>query len=426
MADKQKLHIDSPFEIMESEKKSKEYDTFLYSSFVETPEGFLKGRAVVTNTGIFPYYVDGEIENRLRLPEHVFDEESLESLKGVPLTDNHPSVAVDSENIKDYQVGHLGTDVRISGYYVSADIIITDAATIEKVKDGKIALSCGYFSDIVHTSGYKWGQDYDSMQTNIRYNHVAIVDAGRAGEDARMYLDNAEEFICGLKAKNRKEKPQEDNTDTKTDEKETKMAKIMVDNKEVDLSADNAQDLVLSIVDARDVALKQVDTLQTQLDELKEIAADRDTLKAELADKTVKLEKAEEDLKSLEDSIDGRIAEEVKALSEVTSVAARLEVSIDEKDTVIDIQKKIVISQLDEKYHEAETAEMDASPVYLRARYNGVLQNIDTIEDAVQDNADAVLPKAESDSKDKVPSLEEAKAQSDAKYYNREINEPSE
>ena len=64
-----------------------------------TDEGFLIGVACVTNTGIFPYMLpDGTIRNELRLPEEVFADDSLETLKGKPLTDDHPDVGVDPEH----------------------------------------------------------------------------------------------------------------------------------------------------------------------------------------------------------------------------------------------------------------------------------------------------------------------------------------
>jgi hypothetical protein len=420
MAIKQKLYIDSPFDLMQSERLSEELDSYLYSRFVETPEGFLKGRAVVTNTGIFPYYVDGVIENRLRIPEEVFDSESLESLKGVPLTDDHPSVVVTSENIKDYQIGHLGTDVRISGYYVSCDIYITDADTIEKVKNGKVALSCGYFSDIKEVSGDKWGQPYDSMQTNIRYNHVSIVDAGRAGEDARMYLDsdefNSDEFAFGLKVSKHDEKPQA-NTEDNNDGKETAMI-ITVDNKQIDLSKDSAADLVLALVKDRDQFATDKDDLKAQLDA---VVVEKDTLQANYdADKSL-LTKAQDDYKELEESIDSRIADQVKALSEVTSVADSAEVEYSSEDSILDIKKKVILSQLDEKYHADVTAKMEDSEVYINASFDRAVMDLDSEEDNEQLNADNVLPKLDKDGKEvKEPTLDDAKAISDARFNKTE------
>ena len=65
--------------------------TWMTDPFEQTPEGFLRGRACVTNIGVFPYRLeDGSIEYELRHPEDVFDSESMASLKLKPVTNNHP------------------------------------------------------------------------------------------------------------------------------------------------------------------------------------------------------------------------------------------------------------------------------------------------------------------------------------------------
>ena len=57
-----------------------------------TPEGFLVARAAVTSVGVFTYREDGTTRRELRLPEEVFAQESLDSLKCKPLTLYHPDV----------------------------------------------------------------------------------------------------------------------------------------------------------------------------------------------------------------------------------------------------------------------------------------------------------------------------------------------
>jgi hypothetical protein len=50
-------------------------------------------------------------------------------------------------------------------------------------------VSCGYHCDVDETPGEFEGQRYDRVQRNIRYNHVAVVERGRAG-DAKLRLDS--------------------------------------------------------------------------------------------------------------------------------------------------------------------------------------------------------------------------------------------
>ena len=77
--------------------KVKRYDSldpgkWMTTAFTKTPEGFLTGRAIVTNVGVFTYRnKDGGITRELRPPEEVFAVDSLNSLKLKPVVNNHPS-----------------------------------------------------------------------------------------------------------------------------------------------------------------------------------------------------------------------------------------------------------------------------------------------------------------------------------------------
>jgi hypothetical protein len=68
--------------------------------------------------------------------------------------------------------------------------VLTDAKAIEAVEKGdRRELSCGYVCDLEDAPGTWNGQPYDVVQRNIRGNHVAIVDKGRAGPEVRVRLD---------------------------------------------------------------------------------------------------------------------------------------------------------------------------------------------------------------------------------------------
>lgn len=179
--------------------------------FTKTPEGFLKGRAIITSTGVFPYKdATGNIRRELRLPEEVFHGDHLDSLKLKPVTNEHPSEEVTPENIGKYQVGQLGTNPsstheaadwnrgpwreRTDGYHLACDMLITNKDAIADVEAGKRQLSCGYTCDLekADDGANHMGMGYDFVQRNIRLNHVAIVDRARAGDAARIRLDSAD------------------------------------------------------------------------------------------------------------------------------------------------------------------------------------------------------------------------------------------
>lgn len=149
--------------------------------------GFLHLEGRLTRTGVFRYRdAEGNEWGELRTADEVFNQESLDSFKGVVVTNDHPDNFVNVRNVKAVQAGHVGTDVRPEGNFVRASTTVTDAATILAIRDGKTQLSCGYTADMVEDAGELGGQAYAFRQTNIRGNHVAIVDVGRAGPDCAL------------------------------------------------------------------------------------------------------------------------------------------------------------------------------------------------------------------------------------------------
>ncbi len=176
-----------------NESFEKNYNAHLEQIFEKTDEGFLKGRAIVTNVGVFSYMQpDGSVRRELRAPEEVFNDDSLTTLKLKPISNEHPHVMVDPKNINDFQVGSLGDFVNTDAYHVSIPLVINEKNAIEEVMAGKRSLSMGYKTDIEEKSGIWMGVPYDAIQTNIRYNHCAIVDKGRAGDAVKMRLDSEE------------------------------------------------------------------------------------------------------------------------------------------------------------------------------------------------------------------------------------------
>lgn len=156
-----------------------------------TPEGFLVVPARISRTGIQDYFA-GELDNESTEPmkvvrlfrpaEEVFSQDSIDSLKNKTITDDHPQESVDAENCKTVSVGHSGSEIVQDGDFLTADFHITDADTIKKIEQGKVEVSVGYSSDIEYIEGVTdTGDKYDAIQRNIRGNHIAIVEKGRAG-----------------------------------------------------------------------------------------------------------------------------------------------------------------------------------------------------------------------------------------------------
>ena len=121
---------------------------------------------------------DADKEFEVFRPEdEVFSEATIASFEGMPVTDDHPDDPVNVDNIHLYQKGHVQNVHRGSGKesdMLIADLVITDPNTIQAVLDGKREISCGYDYNMDDSDG-------KFTQRQIRGNHVAIVDRGRAG-----------------------------------------------------------------------------------------------------------------------------------------------------------------------------------------------------------------------------------------------------
>lgn len=161
-------------------------------------DGFLRARVAIARPGVFPYlYTDGQIRMEAKLPVELFSEITINSAKGAPVTDGHPSMddsrgMVTPQNWSKYVRGALGDSVEIIDNHLVAHETIFDAGLIENLKKGKkLEVSIGFETDIDPTPGEFEGMKYDSIQRNIRINHIAHVEKGRAGESVRAYFDNA-------------------------------------------------------------------------------------------------------------------------------------------------------------------------------------------------------------------------------------------
>lgn len=153
---------------------------------LKTPEGFLICKDVpIARTGTQQYrgcefggpVADG-IYNVQRPEAEVFDRAAVASFEGKPVCDEHPEEDVTPDNYGRYMKG-VCRDVRRGDGDLSnclvADLVIYDADLIGKIEAGKREISCGY--DCL------WNPTSDSSydQLEIRGNHVAVVDKGRAG-----------------------------------------------------------------------------------------------------------------------------------------------------------------------------------------------------------------------------------------------------
>lgn len=154
-----------------------------------TEEGYLVDRPILTTTGIFEYTnPDGSTRRELRLPDEVFDEESLKSYKGKPIVITHDAGLITKNNVGEEQIGTILSDGYKDRDSVRAEIVIHD--TNEMKRSGLKELSLGYNLELDETPGIWNGEKYDAIQRDIRINHLALVREARAGDNARLNIDS--------------------------------------------------------------------------------------------------------------------------------------------------------------------------------------------------------------------------------------------
>ena len=190
---------------------------------------------------------DGSTRIEYRPPEEAFDEDSLKSIKGKPITLGHPGM-VSAENADKMPIiGAAVSDGYRDGGAIRAEITLFQLPT--KARE----LSCGYSLDLDETPGTTpTGEHYDAIQRNVRVNHIAIVPKGRAGI-ARLNMDGSQVID--------EENPKEDN-------KMAEMTKIRLDSGiEYECAPEVKVEIEKMRKDSADMK-KETDKLQAKYDAL--------------------------------------------------------------------------------------------------------------------------------------------------------------
>lgn len=353
--------------------------------FERTVEGFLKGRAIVTSIGVFTYKrKDGTIQRELRLPEEVFSPTTLNSMMLKPVTLNHPSELVTVDNADKLQVGSLGDNPTrttqwhdnpyneiTDGINCAIDMVITKKDAVDAVLNGKNALSMGYTCDLETAEpGATWcGVEYDFIQRNIRYNHCAIVDSARAGDNAKIELrvdsEDAvlEDMVIKTDNNGGTNMLKKINLDGIEYEAEESVIKALKAEKE---RADKAENDACESKKSLDKKVADFEKKVTEFEKrISELEAERDTAK----DKADGLEKENEELKK--NSFDSaKLDEAVKSKMELLHNAEKAGVEVKEDMSDMDIKKAVIMKSF-------PTANFDGKDeVYIQARYDATVEMI--------------------------------------------------
>jgi hypothetical protein len=328
-----------------------------------TDEGFLKVPARISRTGIQEYLAiemgltdrdPTDVVRVYRPEEEVFNDESLVSFANKPVTNNHPPELVSPDNSKQFSVGMSGPDVTRDGMFAKTVLHVTDGEAIKSIESGKTELSNGYTADIEWVSGVTPdGEQYDAIQRNIKGNHIAIVERGRAGPACRV-ADNLP--ITG---------------DT------VAMAKITIDGVDFEVSDQAAQavgKLQARVSDAEEETQKKADELEAKEDEMEEKAKEakktEDSLKAKLDDATSKIPTA--------DTLDKLVTDRTAVVDTVRKVAPEVEWEGKDADT---LRREVVAAKCPNVQLDSVSAD------YINARFDMLVESVENNSQQQLDDA---------------------------------------
>lgn len=309
----------------------------------QTDDGYTIAVAKAVRTGVQQYLASelglpgNGVVNVYRPPEEVFSEDSLRSFSHAPVTLGHPKEAVTADNWSELAVGEVSTEAKVDGEWVSLPLILKDKRV---TRQPWRELSAGYSCEIVAEDGVTpQGEPYTHKQTNIKINHLAIVDKARAGAEARIG-DDAHKWGASPITK---EVPR------------MELKTVVLGDEAVQIIADDA----------------------SKVEAFKQKLNDSEGKVGELTAKIAELE-----AQVLSDAeIDKRVADRMKLVDQARSVHA--DVVVDGK-TDAEIMREVVVA----KFGDAATADMSDAAIAGMFRAACIAAPADdTVRNAVKDGA---------------------------------------
>jgi hypothetical protein len=335
------------------------------STVKRTVDGYLVASSRVSRANNVQLYTGDEMKQpgmefvRVFRPEsEVFSTDSMASIAHKPMTNDHPTASVTADTWKLDSIGQMGDEVTRDGEYIRVPLIMMDGTAIKDYEGGKRELSLGYTADVEMVSGLTdSGEAYDAIQRNIRVNHVALVDQGRANQ----------EFRIGDSANHWGARPTTRSTHDRTHSMTDKLRTVVVDG------------LSVTITDEGALA---IDKLQTAVADAQKKTADADakavTDKAEMDKAAAKLQAEIDDLKGKvmdEAALDKRVQDRAELIGKAKLIAKDLDTT-----GVSDagIRKATVAAKL------GDAAIKDKSEAYIDARFDILTEDSETVTDSLR------------------------------------------
>ena len=204
-------------------------------SNVKFDNGMLTAKVNLTKAGVYPYlYSDGRLVKEAKLPEEIFSQATIDSANGAVITDNHPDINQDSGlvNSSNYSKLVKGNvfNVKQDGLFLSGLEKVFDSDLQKRILSGEqIQVSIGFEQKTDWTSGEYNGEKYDCVQRDIRINHIAHVEKGRAGEECRTILDSNKDYAIMQEANNIMNETKSPKITWRVDNKDYSIDKAIID-----------------------------------------------------------------------------------------------------------------------------------------------------------------------------------------------------
>lgn len=338
-------------------------------------DGYMAIHARAARTGVYQYlgrevdpegkhFAADQVVNVYRSPDEVFDKASMASFIGKPITDDHPDEAVTAANWRDLARGTImgaQREVADDGEYLDFSLAFMDAETIGKIDDGKKELSNGYGAELIIEDGVAPdGTEFQARQVNITGNHVALVDAGRAGSqcalgDAKkcepIPSDQVRQMLIDQRTYDDSRKGVKTGADTNPigDQKVPKL--ILIDGHQIDISnVDVAEATITKLVDAAKQSDKALADAQT---ELATAQTDLATAKTEITDL-----KAQLDAKQITPAM---LRDAAKSYADVSAKAEALGVEVADDADEAAIKRAVVDAKLGDLAKDWSDEQVNAS-----------------------------------------------------------------
>jgi len=303
---------------------------------IDGSKGFpAKYKITFAKSGVLDYlHSDGSISKEAKLPEELFKDDTLDSLRGAPITNEHPEGFVDGNNSSSLVKGTvLSVEVKDNSHLEGAGSIF-DSSLIKEIEDGdKKEVSIGFMARVDNTPGELNGVKYDRSQRDIKINHLAICPSGRAGSEVAIHNDSKNDFAVQRTDSVQKE------FDKMSDNKNTKYDALLK-------KMDDLKNVFAGLMGKKTEKKTDVQDIETAMQKLAELTEEFKIAQEnkEPVDSIQQLQQEKQKIVALEAQVAGlnQVIEEMKANLEAVMSPESQDERLESRSKIIDVGTALI------------------------------------------------------------------------------------